>query len=86
MSIINKIFQIKENIILLAFIDRVLEHEHKQTDNEKDNSMENISEHNSKDEWESDNRKQSRIYFLIIRNPTNIDNRLELLSETVQFE
>ncbi len=48
--------------------------------------MPNITEHNPKLQWERDNREQSRVNFLIGRNPIDIDHVLTHIANVVDLK
>ena len=48
--------------------------------------MAEISKHYSKQEWESDASKDSRIYLFIGRYPISVDNLLERVSELISLK
>ena len=48
--------------------------------------MENIAIHDSEEEWESNDGKQSGVRLLVIWDTISIDNQLEGFSESIMLE
>jgi hypothetical protein len=48
--------------------------------------MANITEHDSKQEWECDASKHSWVYLLVVRDTVSVDNVLEGSSEFISLE
>jgi hypothetical protein len=72
-----------ESMQRTAFFE-VLKTEHSGEDRQ-DHTVEDVSKHDSKEEWEGNTRENGRIHFLVQRHTICVDDFLEWPNEVIRF-